>query len=72
MVMDLSKFLFRLLLRSKRSLNIFERLLIGLEKGYQEIAKNPAELIIEDLLENIAEKVIEEMFVIDPFNETDE
>ena len=31
--------------------------------------KNPLERIIEDLMENVAEKVIEEVVVIDPFNE---
>ena len=34
--------------------------------------KNPLELIVEDLLENVAEKVIEEVVVDDPFNELNE
>ena len=34
--------------------------------------KNPLELIVEDLLENVAEKVIEEVIVDDPFNELNE
>ena len=63
---------FRLLIRSKRSANVFERFLLGVEKGLLRIYDNPIELIIEDLFENIAEKVIEEMFIIDPFNETEE
>ena len=63
---------FRLLIRSKRSTNVLERFLLGVEKGLLRIYDNPVELIIEDLFENIAEKVIEEMFIIDPFNETEE
>merc|ERR1712209_36986 len=61
------------LTRSKRTVgNIFERLIKGLVDGYEEIAENPAELILEDLVENVAEHVIEEMVVLDPFNEVDD
>ena len=44
----------------------------GIVDGYEEIAENPAEIILEDLIENVAEHVIEEMVVLDPFNEVDD
>ena len=60
-------------MRSKRTVStLLDRLIKGVREGYEEIAKHPAELIFEDLLEGIAEHVIEEMVVIDPFNEIDD
>ena len=61
-------YIFRLF-RVARSADLFSRIAEGVQKGVEEIMKNPLERIIEDLMENVAEKVIEEVVVIDPFNE---